>query len=65
MLYSITNISSFYGAEDDIVKQTFVDEQKKFRGFLKELTKVPIPLDPKDTAAVKQYADSLKNIRVS
>lgn len=55
---------SILTAEDDIVKQTFVNQQTQFRGFLKELSKVPIPLDPRDSKAVAAYAESLKSIRV-
>eukprot|EP00245_Coleochaete_scutata_P015469 TRINITY_DN6892_c0_g1_i1.p1 TRINITY_DN6892_c0_g1~~TRINITY_DN6892_c0_g1_i1.p1 ORF type:complete len:231 (+),score=65.50 TRINITY_DN6892_c0_g1_i1:153-845(+) len=49
--------------EEDIVKATFINQQRRFRALLEEAGKVKFPLDPTDDKAVKDYAASMKAIR--
>ncbi|KAJ7528513.1 hypothetical protein O6H91_02G115500 [Diphasiastrum complanatum] len=49
--------------EDDIVKNIVVDQIRKFRAFMEELIKVKIVIAPEDPKVVKDYAQTITNIR--
>eukprot|EP00246_Nothoceros_aenigmaticus_P001774 TRINITY_DN12409_c0_g1_i1.p1 TRINITY_DN12409_c0_g1~~TRINITY_DN12409_c0_g1_i1.p1 ORF type:complete len:243 (+),score=61.94 TRINITY_DN12409_c0_g1_i1:66-794(+) len=50
-------------AQDDIVKNVFINQQKKFRAILGEMARVKINVDPKDDKAVREYLSTMKQIR--